>query len=214
MNRSRYRLAMAAIALPCAGGVAALAVLTASVTGRQHQAVVAPSPVAASPLTVAPAAAQVHHPFVTSPTVAAITGRQARPLAYRVVYVEDHTGTGWPVREATRVWDASTDLSVRYGQCRAHAVCVRVYEGWYGRNGHAADTILAPSGALRGATIRFNDSYRQNAHNRRQAACHEQGHALGLDHSPGNGSCMYYKETADAALYPSAQDKAMINALV
>jgi hypothetical protein len=205
---------MAAIALPCAAGVAVLAVLTTSAASRPRPPVATPLPVTASPVAVAPAAAQVHHPFVTSPTVAAITGRQARPLAYKVVYIEDHTGTGWPVREATRVWDASTDLSVRYGQCRAHAVCVRVYEGWYGRTGHAADTILAPSGALRGATIRFNNSYRQNAHNRRQAACHEQGHALGLGHSPGEGSCMYYKETADASLYPSAQDKAMINALV
>lgn len=212
MNTTRYRLAMAAIVTPGLVGAGALTaavlVATAHHSGSSAPAVELPdtSPVAAAP--------QVHDPFVISPAVAAITGRQARPLAYRVVYVEDYTSSRWPVREAARTWDASTDLSVRYGKCRTGAVCVRVYEGWYGRNGHAADTIIAGSGALGSAVIRFNDSYRQNAHNRRQAACHEQGHALGLDHALGKASCMYYKETADASLYPSAQDKAMINALV
>jgi hypothetical protein len=135
---------------------------------------------------------------------------------YKVVYVEDHTGWRWPVREAAATWDYGTDVSVRYGACRSGAGCVRAYEGYYGLTGWGAQTSFGYISSTRTLVgwvrIRFNDSYAQDAHKRRQLACHEEAHGLGLEyHWLTFQSCLYGYASDYASMYPNSYDRYRLN---
>lgn len=207
MKARTYRLGVAAIVVPTALGLAALAALTArAATGPRAAAAhlvqpERPTPDAAS------------RPW--APPIIPEKPREVTPFAYRVVYIEDHTSDQWPVREAAATWDANIALSVRYGPCRNDAGCVRVYDGYYGRTPPWAGwTVLdIRDGRMYGGTIKFNDSYTMDAHERRQATCHEEGHAFGLDHAPTEESCMYYKASDEGSMYPSPEDVQLLNAV-
>ena len=56
-------------------------------------------------------------------------------FAAKVVYVEDHESNAWSVKTAVAAWDKGTDVSVRYGKCRAGAGCIRIYRGKFGMTG-------------------------------------------------------------------------------
>ena len=135
-----------------------------------------------------------------------------------IVYVEDHTGSAWPVRAATRVWDQGTDVSVRYGKCRATAGCVRVYEGRYGMTKWVGSTSYhwnTVKHVFQGSTItRLNNSYRLTARTHQQIASHELGHALGLMyHSSSRGTCMFPRADPKASMWGNGYDKRVLNTL-
>lgn len=113
------------------------------------------------------------------------------------IVFEDHTGDQWPVHQALNTWAATAKaahaaLTIEYGQCRPTAKCVRVesadYGEWGGKLGYTTP-----------GRIQLNDSpaYSHSAVHQLNAACHEIGHGLGLDHNPSHGSCLY--ATADDA---------------
>jgi hypothetical protein len=128
---------------------------------------------------------------------------------HHIVYIEDHTGAAWPVRESQQVWQYGTDLDVRYGACRAGAGCVRAYDGWYGSTGWGSATILWLSNdTIVAATMKFNDYGYKSRHERRQATCHEEGHALGdWYHHRFLNSCLYHTLSDSASIYPTAWDR-------
>lgn len=135
------------------------------------------------------------------------------------VYVEDHTGSRWPVTTAVREWDAGTTVRVVYGRCVRNMPCVRVYEGAYGATGWLGKTwfpgLVKLNGAwrLRGvATVKLNDSYRRSVHDYAQAACHELGHALGImGHDTSLSTCLHFQIDARASVHPANGDRARLN---
>jgi hypothetical protein len=131
---------------------------------------------------------------------------------YRVVYIEDHSSLVWPVHAAQYQWQWGTDVDVRYGGCRAGAGCVRVYDGYYGAT-WAGKTPMTYSGdRILSARIALNDSIRLDAHQHRQAACHELGHALGLEYHHRNyASCMHWQVSDAASMYPTWWDRHNLN---
>lgn len=141
------------------------------------------------------------------------TYRAAMP----VIYVEDHANGHWAVKASTAVWDAETDARVSYGKCRAGATCVRVYEGNYGHTVWSATTMLTYTWGgshwyVSYARIYFNDYFKLSLHEMRQASCHEEGHAIGLEyHSPSLTSCMYASPSNRASIYPNVGDRANVN---
>jgi hypothetical protein len=138
-------------------------------------------------------------------------------FASRIIMVEDHTGSKWPVKASVLQWDRGTDASIRYGKCRAGVGCVRVYEQRQGKNGKAGSAVLVWNPVtmlLNPVKVTLNDSYWLSAHQRRQDVQHELGHAFGLNyHSKSLGSAMYYLITNRASMYPSAGDKRILNSL-
>jgi hypothetical protein len=135
---------------------------------------------------------------------------------YHTVWIEDHTGWRWPVRESQQVWQQGTDVDVRYGACRANAGCVRAYEGWWTGVGWGAQTtlVLACKGCdkIVKATIQLNNAGYKTAHERRQDTCHEEAHGLGLwYHHTNLASCLYKAQSNSASIYPTAWDKRNLN---
>lgn len=110
------------------------------------------------------------------------------------MYVEDYTGPNWPVYSAQITWNQSSNVGAYYASpntCSFH--CVPAYEGYYGGTGWLGLTSYSFSnGHFTSVTIQYNDSYALSYNDRLQVACQEQGHALGLDHTPNDhSSCMY-----------------------
>jgi predicted Zn-dependent protease len=60
--------------------------------------------------------------------------------------------------------------------------------------------------------VRLNDyPYVVNAAGHRQAACHEQGHALGMGHNTSTSSCLYFQITnATGSQGPNNDDFSLI----
>jgi hypothetical protein len=128
--------------------------------------------------------------------------------------VEDHTGWRWPVTSAVYDWDYGTDASVRYGACRAGYGCIKVYEGYYGRNGQLGVAYFSWIGSIlqEPVTVKLNDSYFPDAHIRRQTVCHELGHGLGITfHDPVLTSCLYGAGTDAAPYGPGAWGRYWLN---
>jgi hypothetical protein len=126
------------------------------------------------------------------------------------VYFIDHTSAAWPVYEAVVKWNESTALDSGYrwytnGCPNTH--CVQVYNANYGNNGWVGSTSISLSGTtITAATILLNDYYPNTAKWHRETSCHEEGHALGLDHNLFESSCLYYTHTTNRSQYPGPGD--------
>ena len=117
-------------------------------------------------------------------------------------YVNDQTGSAWPVNTYTTYWNGVPGLSVGYG-CPSSYHCVKVVEGHYGTVnpktgkrmwlGLTTFHYYAGTHTFASMTIQFNDSWRISAAEHSQAVCHEMGHASGLGHETQNNSCMWYR---------------------
>ena len=141
------------------------------------------------------------------------TKGQARPI----VDFLDWTSAAWPVGRATTEWNKVSGIdSIRRtpaGGCRSIANCVDINSANYGKTGWIGKTYrqLNSAGTYHlNVSIYLNDYYADTETTRWTAACHEMGHALGLDHNASTGSCMYWQKVAGMSKYPSANDRALI----
>lgn len=152
---------------------------------------------------------------------AALSDRPAHgtyPLrwASSTVCVEMRAATRYPVQAAAHAWDAAPQLRLTYHHdCTGYQQVVRVYSGWYGRNGWAAQTTIRRSGDrfVSPLTIRLNNSYAWNYSwaNRAHLASHELGHALGETHTTHQQSVMHPSSYQYA--YPQPHDYGEIQRL-
>jgi hypothetical protein len=120
-------------------------------------------------------------------------------------YIDDHTGSAWPVHNYTSYWSNNVNgLTVGYG-CPSSTHCVKVVEGRYGTYYYDSQgvkharwlglTSYTVDGHNRFVSVgvRFNDSWDFGTKNtvvRSEATCHELGHTAGLGHETKNVSCM------------------------
>jgi len=122
------------------------------------------------------------------PTGAARADVYSFRWATGTVCVEMHASTHYPVKAAVHAWDAAPGVRLIYQHnCSAYKQIVRVYSGWYGKTGWAAQAGLRWSGDrfVSPLTIRLNNSYGWNYSwtSRAHLASHELGHTLGEDHT-------------------------------
>jgi Matrixin len=123
-----------------------------------------------------------------------------------IVYVENHASHTWPVKAAVATWDKGTNASIRYGKCRADYACILVSSD---HGTFSTDETIGQT-SLTTRDVRLNDGRKWSVKIRMVAACHEIGHALGLNHSQSRKSCMY--PYADRAVsHPSRTDYAQLN---
>ena len=141
------------------------------------------------------------------------------------VSVADRT-TPWPIDSATQTWDNGLDsnrinLTYRWWDCASAIGCIMIWEnpnlgaGYYG----ATQPQYDGSGNYRGANIQLNTAVATTGNQRLKTACHEIGHALGLNDHPGQsagfrGSCMV-QGSADGSnpvvTYPDWHDFEVVN---
>jgi hypothetical protein len=140
------------------------------------------------------------------------------------VYFLDHSGNSWPVTDARVDWYQAPGIDAYYRYYTAGCPgggrhCVNVYDASYGQTGWYAQTTWQTSGGyfVDGTVqIQLNDSTTPNTYAaRRSVACHEMGHALGLDHNTGTTSCIktYLFQAPAFPQHPTANDFSVLNAL-
>jgi hypothetical protein len=137
-------------------------------------------------------------------------------FAHPQVYFIDKSSSAWPVVYAVPLWNQAhgVDSSYRYANCPATVGihCVTATNGNFGDTGWDGLTTMpvdANHNFLDGMTVQFNDFYQETATQHRTVACHELGHALGLDHNSSTNSCMFAGPGA-AATTPSGDDYTLL----
>jgi hypothetical protein len=130
------------------------------------------------------------------------------------MYLEDHTGTAWPVYASQIEWNKSCCVGAYYAgtQCKSSFHCVKVTEGHFGATGWVRLTTYTVDSNHHfiSVKIQYSDSYSMTAAQHRQTTCHEQGHALGLGHNGSTASCLYYAILSSAPKYPTSDDFNML----
>ncbi len=133
-----------------------------------------------------------------------------------VVYVQDLTAglkkadgsPVWPVKAAAERWGEGNPVEFRYTTrpCPKGAQCVVVRQSELpapavgsAATGRVGSDIVSATVVLDTTFGRTNTATR-----RRNVVCHELGHALGLQHRTGPGSCMTSYVTDER--YPSSAD--------
>ncbi|WP_155374426.1 zinc metalloprotease [Catellatospora vulcania] len=135
------------------------------------------------------------------------------------VYFRDHTPAEWPVRASVAEWNKARGVDSYWttGACPTGGRhCVNVYAGNYGPNwegGAVAKTYMEVDyqvyfvdGTVQ---IKFNNYYFTAGQSRRNAACHETGHALGVGHNDRKWSCMYPTQAGSSQI-PNIYDIALL----
>jgi hypothetical protein len=133
------------------------------------------------------------------------------------VYFIDHTSVRWPVSASARTWNQTDRLGTYWrspsqGCPGSNVGCVPVTEvslpnaGWHG------STSMAWQGDhFTQVSIKLNTAVTTTSSQKRSVACHELGHAIGLDHQRVNDSCM--TDGAVFPLYPNGHDFEKIKGL-
>jgi hypothetical protein len=142
----------------------------------------------------------------------AATAQQAS-AGPRIVWVNNKAPARWPVRTAAVQWNKGlTSVQLRMGPCREGADCIRVSQG-YVDTPSGQSLVLGQTSRLFGTRVKLNSE--AVGHVRASfylfAACHELGHALGLEHRDTSGSCMHPSATG-ASSRPDKADFAAVNA--
>lgn len=142
--------------------------------------------------------------------------------AHPQVYFIDHTSSQWPVAAATYKWNQAhgIDSVYRWGSCPSirGIHCVNVNSGNYGATGYVGHTAMWNSaGIMTSASIKLNTYYNNRfpgnlAHASAHTACHEEGHALGLNHNHYDSSCMYADAVAGSTV-PTSQDFSLLTTI-
>jgi len=134
----------------------------------------------------------------------------------QAVYVEDHTGPEWPVREAAAQWRrAVKGLDLRYGKCPAKSTCIRVREC---TDAEAAASVKGDSMAVGRTAAKdgyadvclgtgLDDTYEGDLG--MTITCHELGHGLGLGHNADKDSCMA-PDAEGGSTHPGRRDVAAL----
>ena len=127
-----------------------------------------PAPAAYATSTATNGGPTYHH----AASVVYVDGSQAGSFAY---YMK------WAVGQ----WDAGTDVTVRYGACRAGAGCAHVIAAHRGRHTQPGLTYygiyVGTSIIAEPMTTKFDLDYPWTIHDKYQAACHEVGRELGIE---------------------------------
>lgn len=132
------------------------------------------------------------------------------------VYFLDHTSDSWPVTDARVDWYQAPGIDAYYRWYTAGCPgggrhCVHVYSGSYGTDWYGVTEATASNGLFGTVTVKLNDQVTPNTYAaRRSVACHEMGHALGLDANLSTNSCMSDPEFPQ---HPSSDDFGVLNAL-
>jgi hypothetical protein len=135
------------------------------------------------------------------------------------VYMIDHTGPQWPVYQAAVVWDESTVMNVGYrwytNGC-PNSNCVDFWDADYGDTGWDGKTFFSYNTSTRrfissGFHVDLNDHYSLNATQLQATACHEMGHAIGMDHNVYTTSCLYWQINTSVSNTPDSDDFSMLS---
>lgn len=112
------------------------------------------------------------------------------------VYFIDHTSVNWPVSASASTWNQTNRLGVYWrspsqGCPGSNVGCVHVSE----INNSTVDYIGLTSWTVNGdhfgtVSVKLNSAFAPDSTVKRSVACHELGHAIGLDHQNVNDSCM------------------------
>jgi Matrixin len=142
------------------------------------------------------------------------TSSNAAHAGPETIWVEkDASAVRWPVGRAVVEWNRGlTSVKLRVGKCHDGAECIKVSQAeLYTPEGQSL--VLGKTQTLFGKRVKLNAaavghvpaSYLQFA------ACHELGHALGLEHRSALTSCMH-ASAKGAATRPDRTDFARVNA--
>jgi hypothetical protein len=139
------------------------------------------------------------------------------------IWFRDYTGTQWPVSAAATEWNRSTVIDVgrinRDASCPSDTHCVSVTE-WNRPDdsehhycGKTYITLVNGSQFSDNTWIELNNTGFNNGWcnaGRRGTACHELGHALGVDHNGSTTSCMYGKSISGRSTVPNSDDFSLL----
>jgi hypothetical protein len=139
----------------------------------------------------------------------------------RVNFV-DFTSSAWPVTTTVGVWNQSSAIDSIYHWYSTYGClsnCVYVYNGDYGATGWVGHSNVYWTGTtITSATIQLNDHCAAgyicgDVKWHRETTCHEEGHALGLDHNLFESSCIYVFHTANRSTTPAGGDYQMLDSI-